>query len=42
MIIISHKLNIVKKHCDKAAILDAGVMTVFENMEEAFEIYRAL
>lgn len=42
MIIVSHELNIVKKYCDKAAVLDVGVMTVFDDMEEAFEIYRKL
>lgn len=42
MILVSHELNIVKQYCDKAAILKAGEMTVYENMEEAFEVYKML
>lgn len=42
MILVSHELNIVKQYCDKAAILKAGEMTVYEDMEEAFEVYRGL
>ncbi len=42
MILVSHELNIVKQHCDKAAILKAGEMTVYENMDEAFEVYKML
>ncbi|RKW43096.1 MAG: ABC transporter ATP-binding protein, partial [Moraxella sp.] len=38
MILVSHELNIVKQYCDKAAILKAGEMTVYENMDEAFEV----
>lgn len=34
MILVSHELNIVKQYCDKAAILKAGEMTVYENMDE--------
>ncbi|MDO4896270.1 MAG: ABC transporter ATP-binding protein [Moraxella sp.] len=42
MIIVSHELNIVKKYCDKAAILKAGELTVFDDMEEAFGVYKKL
>lgn len=42
MILVSHELNLVKKYCDKAAILDAGVMTVFDDMEGAFSVYKNL
>jgi capsule polysaccharide export ATP-binding protein ctrD len=42
MILVSHELNIVKQYCDKAAILKAGEMTVYENMDEAFEVYKML
>ncbi|MGP1604906.1 MAG: ABC transporter ATP-binding protein [Moraxella sp.] len=42
MILVSHELNIVKQYCDKAAILKAGEMTVYENMDEAFEVYKDL
>ena len=42
MILVSHELNIVKQYCDKAAILKAGEVTVYENMDEAFEVYKDL
>lgn len=42
MILVSHELNIVKQYCDKAAILKAGEMTVYEDMEEAFGVYKNL
>lgn len=42
MIIVSHELKIVKKYCDKAAILKAGELTVFDDMEEAFGVYKKL
>ncbi len=42
MVMVSHELPIVKNHCDKAAILQAGELTVYEDMEEAFEVYKKL
>lgn len=42
MILVSHELNIVKQYCDKAAILKAGEMTVYEDIEEAFGVYKNL
>lgn len=42
MILVSHELNLVKKYCDKAAILNAGELTVFDDMEEAFRVYQKL
>lgn len=42
MILVSHELNLVKKYCDKAAILNAGELTVFDDMEEAFKVYKEL
>lgn len=42
MILVSHDLGIVKKYCDKAAVLKSGVLTVFDDMEEAFEVYKKL
>ncbi len=42
MVMVSHELAIVKNYCDKAAILQAGELTVYENMEEAFEVYKKL
>ena len=42
MVMVSHELAIVKNYCDKAAILQAGELTVYEDMEEAFEVYKKL
>lgn len=42
MIVVSHELNIIKKHCNKVAVLDAGKLTVFDDMGEAFETYKSL
>lgn len=42
MVMVSHELAIVKNYCDKAAILQAGELKVYENMEEAFEVYKKL
>ncbi len=42
MVMVSHELAIVKNYCDKAAILRAGELTVYEDMEEAFEVYKKL
>lgn len=42
MVMVSHDLGIVKKYCTKAAILNAGRLTVYDEMEEAFEVYLGL
>lgn len=42
MVMVSHELPIVKNHCDKAAILKAGELVVYEDMEEAFRVYKDL
>ncbi|STZ07759.1 Polysialic acid transport ATP-binding protein KpsT [Moraxella caprae] len=42
LVMVSHELNNIKQHCDKVAILQAGELTVYEDMDEAFEIYKKL
>lgn len=42
LVMVSHELHNIKEHCDKAAILKAGELTVYEDMDEAFEIYKNL
>lgn len=39
---VSHELHNIKQHCDKVAILKAGELTLYEDMDEAFEIYKKL
>ncbi|PTD16752.1 ABC transporter ATP-binding protein [Sphingomonas fennica] len=39
MIIVSHNREYVKRHCDKAAVLIDGVMTAFDDVDEAYEFY---
>ena len=42
MIVVSHNPAIVRRFCDKAAILDSGQLTVYEDIEEALNIYQSL
>lgn len=42
LVMVSHELNNIKQHCNKVAILQAGELTVYEDMDEAFEIYKKL
>lgn len=42
MIIVSHELHNIKKHCDRVAILRDGKLTMFENLDEAFQVYNSL
>lgn len=42
MIIVSHELHNIKQHCDKVAVMHNGKLTVYDDMEEGFEIYTNL
>lgn len=39
---VSHELKNIKDHCDRVAILKAGELTMYEDMDEAFEVYKKL
>ncbi|MEX3693368.1 ABC transporter ATP-binding protein [Paraburkholderia sp. BR14263] len=41
MILVSHDPNLVRQHCDLAAILDRGRITVYDSPDEAYSIYTA-
>lgn len=42
MIIVAHQMDIIQEHCDHAAVLDHGELTVCGSVEEAIAIYSAL
>ena len=42
MICISHNVATIKRYCDYAAILRNGKLELFEDLEEAFDIYKDL
>ncbi len=42
MIIVSHELHNIKEHCNKVAVMNAGKLTVFEDVDEGFEVYNSL
>lgn len=42
LVMVSHELKNIKDHCDRVAILKAGELTMYEDMDEAFEIYKKL
>jgi capsular polysaccharide transport system ATP-binding protein len=39
MIIVSHDANFIRAHCDHAAVLVAGKLHSFDNIDEAYEYY---
>jgi len=39
MIIVSHSSSYVRKHCDRAAVLDGGVLHHFDDVDEAYQYY---
>ncbi|MEI7789279.1 MAG: ABC transporter ATP-binding protein, partial [Chlorobiaceae bacterium] len=39
MIIVSHQPDFIKTHCDKAAVLVAGKLYAFEQIDEAMAFY---
>lgn len=42
MIIVSHELHNIKDYCDRVAILNNGKLCLYNNMNDAFEIYHSL
>lgn len=41
MIIVSHDVNFVRAHCDKASVLDQGKLINFDDLDSAFAYYDA-
>ncbi|WP_336963220.1 ABC transporter ATP-binding protein [Sphingobium aquiterrae] len=39
MIIVSHDVAYVRDHCDKAAVLIDGILTPFDDLDEAYAFY---
>ncbi|MCL4526986.1 MAG: ABC transporter ATP-binding protein [Gammaproteobacteria bacterium] len=42
MIIVSHQANVIRAHCDHAAVLENGRLTVYESVDSAIAAYEAL
>ncbi len=42
MIIVAHQMDIIRDHCDHAAVLDHGELTVFDTVENAIDFYKEL
>jgi len=42
MIIVSHNATYVKKHCDRAAVLDKGILHHFNDINIAYQYYNSL
>jgi capsular polysaccharide transport system ATP-binding protein len=42
MIIVSHQTNIIQAHCDHAAVLENGRLTIHENVDSAIATYELL
>lgn len=38
-VIVSHDPNFIKSYCTRAAVLDEGILSCFENVPEAFDHY---
>lgn len=42
MIIVSHELHNIREYCNRAAVLNDGKLMVYENIEEALNLYSNL
>ncbi len=42
MVIVSHQVDLIRKHCDHAAIIDAGKIIFFNSTSEAIDSYKDL
>lgn len=41
MLIVSHDPHFIREHCDRAAVLEGGNLTMFESIEAAYDYYNA-
>jgi capsular polysaccharide transport system ATP-binding protein len=42
LLLASHSLEMVNQYCNRAIVLDDGRATVYEDVAEAVEVYKAL
>jgi capsular polysaccharide transport system ATP-binding protein len=42
VILVSHNEQTIRRNCDQAAILNCGMLTVYEDINDAFQHYRLL
>lgn len=42
MIIVSHEMHNIRDHCDKVALLEAGKIRYFEDIEQAIAVYEGV
>jgi capsular polysaccharide transport system ATP-binding protein len=42
MIIVAHQVDLIRAHCDHAAVLDKGNLTICDSVDEAIKMYEAL
>ena len=42
MIIVAHQTDLIRQHCDHAAVLEEGRLTVHDNVDSAIAAYEAL
>ncbi|MDE2464303.1 MAG: ABC transporter ATP-binding protein, partial [Alphaproteobacteria bacterium] len=42
MVIVAHQTDLIRAHCDHAAILDQGRLTVCDSVDEAIRVYENL
>ena len=42
MVIVSHELHNIREHCDRVAILNNGILNMFEDIEAAIALYDTL
>lgn len=42
MICVSHNGGIIRKFCDYVGVLDNGIVTIYDDLEEGFNVYESL
>ncbi len=42
MLIVSHSVEVISEHCDRAALLENGRLQHFDSVDDAIEAYKAL
>ena len=42
MIIVAHQMDLIREHCDHAAVLNNGELTVYDSVEDAIACYGGL
>jgi len=42
MILVSHNMGYISQHCDRAAILQNGALTMFDDIGTAADVYNQM